>query len=123
MVSCGTSKIEFSNEPVVVENSNKSTPLTCFVDFETESPFENVKFLISDSDREYELQSSSDEKMEQGYLILLMRPAQENKIKVEITSDVTKIKSADKVVFPVPDSPKKTAVFSPVVFDEQCIGK
>ena len=30
---------------------------------------------------------------------------------------------SDNVVLPVPDKPKKTAVFSPLVLAEQCIGK
>ena len=31
--------------------------------------------------------------------------------------------SADSVVFPVPERPKKMAVFSPVVLAEQCMGR
>ena len=31
--------------------------------------------------------------------------------------------SADKVVFPVPESPKKMAVLSPLVLAEQCMGR
>ena len=31
--------------------------------------------------------------------------------------------SAESVVFPVPESPKKIAVLSPLVFAEQCMGR
>ncbi|MDX1286439.1 MAG: aryl-sulfate sulfotransferase N-terminal domain-containing protein [Draconibacterium sp.] len=110
-VSCN-SKIEFSKEPVVVENSNKSTPLTCFVDFETTSSYEKVTFHVSDSERNFQLEYSSEEKIEHGYLILLMRPDQENKIKVEITD--TKGKKhllENELVFKTPALPEGEAEF------------
>ena len=78
--SCG-SKIKFTEAPVVVKNANDSTPLTCFVDFETSSPFEKVSFLVSDDTREFRLEYAPNEKMEEGYLIFLMRPDTEIKSK------------------------------------------
>jgi hypothetical protein len=55
------------------------------VNFETDLSFEKVTFLIKDSKRNYKLEYAAEEKMENGYLIFLMSPDQENKIKFEIT--------------------------------------
>ena len=110
-ISC-SSKPKFVKEPVVVQNPNQSTPLTCFVDFETDSPFEKVTFFISDADREFQLQYSSDEKMEKGFLIFLMRPSQEHKIKVEIThSNDKKHFAENELIFKTPALPDGEAEF------------
>ena len=110
--SCGTSNINFPRAPVVVENANQSTPLTCFVDFDTDFPYEKVTFYISDSDRDFQLNYSSDEMMEQGFLIFLMRPAQENKIKIELIDSKGKKQMVDsELVFNTPPLPEGETEF------------
>jgi hypothetical protein len=110
-LSC-SSGIEFSREPVVVQNPNKSTPLTCFIDFETTLPHEKVTFVIKDTDREYQLDYTPDRKMAYGYLIFLMRPAQENRISVEITDTKGKKYSAEnELIYNTPPLPEGEAEF------------
>ena len=110
-VSCN-SKIEFTKAPTVIQNTNESTPLTCFVDFETDLPYEKVNFIISDADRRYQLEYVPDEKKEQGYLIFLMRPGSENKIQVELThSNGAKQKAENELVFKTPSLPEGEAEF------------
>src|SRR5210317_592978 len=84
-MSCDEKKFKFVKETFIKVNANKSTPLTCYVEFETEVPYRNVSFKIIDSEREYQLNYNSSEKKDQGFLIFLMRPGHEHKINIEIT--------------------------------------
>ena len=111
MISCG-SGIKFTKSPIVIPNPNKSTPLTCYIDFETNSPYEWVSFFISDADRTYQLRYTSDEEMETGYLLALMRPGQDNKIKVEVTDlKGHKYVAENELVFRTPPLPSGVAEF------------
>ena len=77
------------------------------MDFDTDFPYENVAFIISDSVRDYQLNYSLGEKMENGFLIFLMRPAQVNKIKIELTnSEGIKHRIKNELTFTTPSLPE-----------------
>jgi len=119
LISCG-SKIEFSKEPVVIENPNNSTSLTCFVNFKTKTNFETVTFYVSDENRNLQLEYSPKEKTENGFLIYLMRPDQKNQIKIEITdSNGKKRKHKKTLVFSTPGLPESDMEFPKIEITER----
>ncbi|MDB4583798.1 aryl-sulfate sulfotransferase [Draconibacterium sp.] len=112
LVACEASKIKFLKEPVVVQNPNESVPLSCFIDFETETEYKNVTFTIKDSEREFQLEYTPSEKITSGYLIFLMRPEQQNKIAIEITDLKGRKHLLDKeLLFKTPALPKSDMEF------------
>lgn len=78
------SAVEFIQEPYVVPNPNSAAPLTSFVNFETEQPYDSVRFQLSDSERSVSLAYSRDDKMDVGYLLLLMRPGTAQQVQLAI---------------------------------------
>jgi arylsulfate sulfotransferase len=112
LLSCNTQKIEFTKFPVLVENPNESTPLTCFIDFETKHKFDEVKLTIVESEREFQLNYTATEKTELGFLILLMRPNTENLIQIEITDSKNKMNKLDEqFMFKTPSLPNDKMEF------------
>ena len=113
LFSCSThQKIEFTKEPEVVNNPKASTPLTCFVDFETTNKYEKVSFTIKESERVTKLDYHFSEKKELGYLLMLMRPDVEHFITIEITDITGKIHKAKKLlVFHTPPLPSENLEF------------
>lgn len=101
LISCNTQqKIKFVKEPVLVNNPNLSTPLTCFIDFETVDEYGIVSFIIEESERVMKLDYEFSEKKDLGYLLMLMRPDKEYIISIEITGIKGKIhKVKNKLVY------------------------
>jgi len=112
LVSCESSKIEFSKEPVVIHNPNQSAPLTCYVDFDTKSEFEKVSFKIENAERIVEWVYKNSEKKELGYLLTLMCPGQEYKIKIEITDhNGETVQLKEHLFFTTPNLPENEMEF------------
>lgn len=87
LFSCANQQqIEFIKNPTLVDNPNKSAPLTCFLNFKTKGEYDKVTFLIKDSSRATKLTYSYSDKQQSGYLIMLMRPDTEHSISIEITN-------------------------------------
>ena len=100
IISCGAQqKIKFIMEPVVVNNTNSSTPLTCFIDFETVDEYGKVSFILEETERVTKLDYEFSEKKDLGYLIMLMRPNKEYIISIEITGIKGKIHKVKNKLF------------------------
>lgn len=116
LFSCANSKIEFIEEPKIVQNPNNSVPLSCFVDFKTNDQFNSVTFTISESERKFQLNYKLSEKTKQGFPIILMRPNTENTIQIEITGiDGRSRKYDEKLVFSTPALPADKMDFPKIV--------
>lgn len=110
--SCQSAKIKFISEPHIVQNPNKSAPLSCFVDFQPKDNYENVVFKIIESEREFQLEYTQAEKKENGYLIFLLRPELENKISIEIKDTNGETHKIEKeLIFKTPSLPESDIEF------------
>lgn len=108
----GNSQINFTKKPVVVENPNKSAPLTCFIDFQTEKQFKTVTFHISEPERNSKLEYSPNEKSEKGYLLFLLKPGKKHKIQITITDLKGEKKTFnDQLIFTTPALPESDIDF------------
>ncbi|MBT3384116.1 MAG: hypothetical protein HN778_00405 [Prolixibacteraceae bacterium] len=110
--SCSKQNIQFTKEPVVINNPNSSTPLTCYINFETVDKYKKVSFQLKESGRVVNLEYDFSEKKEQGFLLMLMRPDTEYSISIEIT-DTKNIKHNlnNQLVFQTPMLPKSELEF------------
>lgn len=124
LCGCSGSKIKFTKDPIVIENPNKSAPLTCFVDFDTEIEPQKISFTIDDSERKFQLQYLPSEKTKNGYLIYMMRPAMENSITIEITDKAGAKHQFQKILkFNTPHLPEDDLEFPRIEIARQISGK
>lgn len=104
--SCTNSKINFILEPEIVSNPNSSTPLSCFVNFETSQAFKEVTFTINEKERSFQLSYPASGKKELGFPIFLMRPGTSNSISIEIIGQSGENYRYEKnLVFKTPNLP------------------
>ncbi len=113
-------KIEFTKNPEVINNPNKSVPLTCFLDFKTKGEYDKVTFIIKDSIRYTKLVYSYSDKQKLGYLIYAMRPDTEQSISIEITDKNGAVHQLEKALkYKTPALPTSDAEFPKIQITKQ----
>lgn len=104
--------IEFTTMPVIVENPNKSAPLTYFVNFEANQEYDSVFIHIKDEERTSALAYAKDDKTSEGYLLMLMRPEANQQISITIKDKERKVYNSEKELsFTTPNLPTDDSLF------------
>ncbi len=107
-----TQKVNFTIPSVVVQNPNTSTPLTCYVDFETDLEYQHVVFTLTGNEHSFKLAYTPADKKELGYLMMLMKPETQYQIGIKITDKQGNLTlSANTQTFKTPPLPKDPAQF------------
>ncbi len=85
LISCNKKdKISLKEKPEITTPNKESAPLTCYLDFETNRPYDSVLVQIEGSQRMTTLQYGKSEKSNNGYLLMIMQPGIEHIINLKV---------------------------------------
>lgn len=111
-VSCGNRQnITFTKVPMVKNNLNEAVPLSFFVDFETAQTYDSVCFNVSETKRNTTLYYGLENKMNAGYLIVMMRPNKEHLINIQIKKNDRWTSVTHDLTYKTPSLPRDEILF------------
>ena len=120
ILSCNSNQsLQFSATPKIVENPNNASPLTAYIDFETDHLIDSVMISITDGDRETKLSYHPKDKTKYGYLLKYMKPEKNHTVSLSLRDNSGKIHSINhKLSLTTPSLPKKDFLFPKIVITE-----
>ena len=78
------SPLSFSQEPTISANPHPSTPLTAFLHFKTSLAHDSVLISLQSNDHSFQLAYAQKEKVNNGYLLMLMKANQTYQVSVSL---------------------------------------
>ncbi|MEM7370372.1 MAG: aryl-sulfate sulfotransferase [Bacteroidota bacterium] len=79
--------ISFTKPPEIISNAHSAAPLTAYLDFSTDKPYQKVIVSLSDGDKTSALTYDFSEKTENGYLLMLMKPNHRYSIEIQLENE------------------------------------